>query len=305
MSRKTIHIALLLLLLVVLAVAISCGLQAVRTSSTSPEDGKSPKLYLVSPVNGNEQVLIAEPDLVSTQTCLVIATHGWFERTLWPQDLASAINKKVDSEKWLCGWFDWRKQAMVVNPTDAAKYGKDTAGPLLAKKIIRLSNNFKHIHLIGHSAGSWVINEAAKVLVSQTKAEIHLTFLDAYVPVSWDANELGDISAESNSIIWTEQYFTRDMTLGVTENLLEHALNVDLTDVTPGINDHKFPWHWYIATVTGQYAAGQRYEGETLFRRSGTVEYGFACSLEAGQDSWQASPALRPGDDPVKIEAEE
>jgi hypothetical protein len=304
MSKKKIYIALLLLLLSALAVAISCGLRAAKPPSGKQENDQSPRLYIISTVGGNEQILIAGPNLVSDQTCLVIATHGWFERTLWPQDLALAISKKVDSGKWICGWYDWRNQAMVVNPTDAAKYGKDTAGPLLGKEIVRLSENWQHIHLIGHSAGSWVINEAAKIIAKETKAEVHLTYLDAYVPTFWNEDELGEFGDDPNVAFWNEHYFTRDITLGVTEKLLKHAHNVDLTDVTPGINDHKFPWHWYHATVIGRFAPGQRYEGEKLFSRSGKVEYGFVRSLETGEGNWKTSIALKPGSEPMKIKAD-
>src|SRR3989339_686855 len=125
---------------------------------------------------------------------LVIATHGWIEHSPWPGELAKAIYEKVDANEWLCGWYDWRKQAKVINPTDAAIYARDTAGPDLAQRIINLNRDCEHIHLIGHSAGSWAISEAAKILAKKTHARLHLTFLDAYIPFGWDETQLANIS---------------------------------------------------------------------------------------------------------------
>ena len=302
MLSKKYNVLLFLLLIAILSIAISCAIQSVKSSSDRQEENLQPILYIAAPDSNSTEMLIAEPSLITNETCLVIATHGWIERTLWPQDLVLAIRGKVDCEKWICGWYDWRYQANRINPTDAAEFGKNNAGPMLGDEIVRLSKDWKHIHLIGHSAGAWVINEAAKIIAEETNATIHLTFLDAYVPTFWNEDELGCVASDPNVSCWAEHYFTRDITLTVTEKLLEHAHNVDLTDVTPGINDHKFPWHWYLATVTGKYAEGQRYEGRELFYRAQTIEYGFARSFEAGPDNWKASTALKMGINVVKIQ---
>ena len=233
---------------------------------------------------------------------IVVATHGWIEREQWPEDLALAIKNKVDVNQWLCGWFDWHNEARVINPRDAAQYARDKAGPLLAEQILKLSKNPSHIHLIGHSAGCWVISEAAKILAKETKASIHLTFLDAYVPLGWDANSLGDISAEPNITYWADHYLTQDITLKVTDCFLKHAHNVDIGDITPGLKDHRFPFHWYPATVLGKYAPKDKYSGKKLFLTSGDIEYGFARSLEAGEQNWSKSLTLPMGLEAIKIE---
>lgn len=304
MLTKKYNALLFLLLLAVLSVAISCAIQSAKSSSEKQQKNQQPVLYIATPEGNSSEMLIAEPDLVTDEACLVIATHGWIERTLWPQDLALAIKEKVDCGKWLCGWYDWRGQANRINPTDAAEFGKNNAGPMLGKEIVGLSKKWKHVHLIGHSAGAWVINEAAEIIAKETNATIHLTFLDAYVPAFWNEDELGCIASDPNVHCWAEHYFTRDITLAVTEKLLQHAHNVDLTDITPGINNHKFPWHWYLATVNGKYAAGQRYEGRELFYRAGTIEYGFIRSLESGPHNWKTSTALKMSSSEVKIEAD-
>ncbi|MBN2588241.1 MAG: alpha/beta hydrolase [Sedimentisphaerales bacterium] len=255
-----------------------------------------PVLLIISPQEN--EVSSGNPQI---QKKLVVITHGWIEDKSWPCDIATAIADKVDSDEWTCAWFDWRTQSMVLNPTDAATFAKEKAGDILAEKILELSKNFSHIHLIGHSAGSWAINEAANILSKQTNSTFHLTFLDAYVPPFWDEKELGSISNDPNITCWIEHYFTHDITLAVTEILLTNAHNVDLTDANPGINSHKFPWHWYYSTVLGKYAKDQRYEGKKLYFSDGNINYGFLRSLEAGNQNWQDSLKLTPNKKDVKI----
>jgi hypothetical protein len=272
----------------VLLLALSIQSVFALASRQSPQ----PTLFLAKEPN------LPHPDGVN----IVVATHGWIERRDWPQELALAIRKKTDPNQWLCGWFDWRPEAKVVNPRDAAQYARDTAGPLLAQQILKLSKNPKHVHLIGHSAGSWAITEAAKIIAKETQADIHLTFLDAYVPLGWDANELGNIAVEPNQVYWADHYLTQDITLKVTDCRLIHAHNVDIGDITPGIKDHKFPYHWYPATVLRRYPPKDKYAGEKFLCSSGNIDYGFARSLEAGIKNWEDSLKLPMGNKPVKLE---
>ena len=83
----------------------------------------------------------------------------------------------------------------------------------MGQNILKLSKNLRHVHLIGHSAGSWLISEAARIIAKETNASIHLTFLDAYVPLSWQQEKLGDFSVDPNVPYWADHYFTRDITL--------------------------------------------------------------------------------------------
>lgn len=285
----------LYVLIAILTTLAILGYTAIRRFfflNSTIKPSAEPALLIISPQS---------PDLPETQKKLVIITHGWVEDKTWPADIAEGMAKKVDNGEWLCGWFDWRTQAMVLNPTDAAKYAKEKAGTILAEKITALSKNFSHIHLIGHSAGSWAINEASNILAKQTKATFHLTFLDAYVPPFWDEKELGSIGSEPNITCWIEHYFTRDITLAATEVILTNAHNVDLTDVNPGINSHKFPWHWYYATIFGNYAKDRRYEGKKLYFSDGNIDYGFSRSLEAGVENWNKSTELSPNKKAVEI----
>jgi hypothetical protein len=266
-------------------------------------DDPEPTLYIAaSNPNSKLTVNIGDVNLPrADEWKIVIATHGWIEFEPWPKELAQAIRSKIDANEWLCGWFDWRKEARVINPRDAALFARDTAGKMLAEQILKLSKNPKHVHLIGHSAGCWAISEAAKILAKQTNASIHLTFLDAYVPLGWNENELGNLIAEPNTVYWADHYLTQDITLKVTDYRLTHAHNVDIGDITPGIKSHRFPFYWYPATVLGKYATDDKYDGEKLYYKSGDIEYGFARSLEAGSENWKESLKLKMGNTAVKI----
>ena len=256
-----------------------------------------PTLYIANE-NKEKPTFLAVSDVNKPARCadnLLIVTHGWLEKTTWPADLAAVIQTKVDPNEWLCGFYDWRRQADCINPTDAAKFAKETAGPRLAETILKPNPNFKHIHLIGHSAGAWLVSEAAETIAKQTTASIHLTFLDAYVPPFWNEDELGSLANDPNVTYWADHYLTRDITLGTTQKKLTHAHNIDITKADPDISDHQFAWNWYQATVTGQYAKGRKYHGKKLLCVLGETEYGFARSFEAGGANWQRSRSLKLG----------
>ncbi len=301
-------IAARLLLFILASIAISSSLMWAgdffsksqkETINQNETISSVPTLYIAS---DGTKVFVADSNLPAIDTPnIVIATHGWYEKVPWPGELAVAIKNKTDSQQWICGWFDWRGNAKVIDPIEAAQYARYIAGPMLGQKILRLSKNFRHIHLIGHSAGAWVISEAARVIAKETKTTIHLTFLDAYVPLSWQQEKLGDFSADPNTSYWADHYFTRDLTMKVTENILTYAHNVDITETTPGIYDHEFPRYWYHATVIDRYARGECYGGEKLFCRSGTIDYGFARSLEANRENWKNSVKLPLGNTAIQL----
>lgn len=239
---------------------------------------------------------------------IVVVTHGWIKkgRGGWPEDMAVAISKSVGQDNWLCGYFDWSEGARTFNATSAARYARDIAGPKLAEEIIKLNSNFRHIHLIGHSSGCWAISEAAKILADQTKANIHLTFFDAYVPAFWQESSLGDIQPTADANCWADHYYTRDYTLGWTEYDLSCAHNVDVTDIDQGIKDHNFPWKWYHATISGKYPKGYLLDDSELVSSTADIAYGFARSKEVfDPNSWRESIKLPVGNRAVKLKKKE
>ncbi len=229
---------------------------------------------------------------------LVIITHGWIDkgRRDWSEDTARQIARRTDPNEWICAFFDWEDGSKVINPEDAAKYARDIAGPRLAKAILSVAGRLEHIHLVGHSAGSWVVNSAAQILSDRIAAEIHLTFLDAFVPAFWDEDQLGKLSGPS----WNDHYYTRDLTFEVTQADLKNAHNVDITSADPWFKDHEFPWQWYYATIAGRYEHNPAEKNQPVLKFYGDREYGFARSLEAGQANWNQSLLLPKANKPVK-----
>jgi len=232
-------------------------------------------------------------------TKAVIVTHGWIDKAggSWPADMAAAISQRVDPNEWMCSFFDWAGGAAVISPVDACKYARDVAGARLAKAVLELGAEFKHVHLIAHSAGCWAIDDAAKKIADQTGAEIHLTFLDAYVPPFWDQSELGEIEAAG----WVEHYYTKDFTLAATHIDLSGAHNVDVTGIDGLVKDHKFPYRWYYATVAGRYRPTDREKDQKVVTNISGIDYGFERSLEAGERNWQKSLALKKGQKAVLL----
>lgn len=235
---------------------------------------------------------------------LVIVTHGWIEkgRGDWAEDMAKAIAGRVDANDWICGYFDWSDGAETINPTDAARFARDVAGPQLARQILKTDRNWRHIHLLGHSCGCWVVSEAAKILAKETQADVHLTFFDAYVPARWDEESLADVNASAEAEFWAEQYYTRDLTLKWTQHNLRFAHNVDISAVNGVVKDHNFPWQWYFATVSGKYPRQAFLHKGRPICVVGGLEYGFARSREAGgADSWEKSLRLPTGNEAVEL----
>jgi hypothetical protein len=231
----------------------------------------------------------------------VIVTHGWIDKAEqdWPAQMTKAIAEKVDPNEWLCASFDWRKGSVALNPVEAAEYARDIAGPRLTAALKSLPNEFKHIHIIAHSAGAWVAGSAAKTIAkAKPNTQIHLTFLDAYLPPKWSQQELGQI--DSNAPHWAEHYYSKDITMNVTDVDLANAHNVDVTKIDSWFKEHQFPYHWYLATIKGQYQRKMEQKIEVVDTLKGT-KYGFARSLEAGVSNFKKSLTLETGNKAVKL----
>ena len=235
---------------------------------------------------------------------IVVVTHGWIDKGAsgWPADIARVFVERTDPNEWVCAFFDWKGGAAVVSPVDAAKYGRDIAGPRLVAALSKLPNRFKHVHLIGHSAGAWTINSAAKLICRKmTPATLHLTYLDAYVPSGWPPADIADIAAWSpKTACYAEHYYTRDITFRATELDLPNTLNVDITAIDPWFKEHEFPYRWYCASITGGFDRFDEKKSKVVVSHEGT-EYGFARCLEAGPENWRKSLTLKKGDKAVKL----
>jgi len=263
---------------------------------------KNGNISIIDKKKSSEPNLVIDSAIKIPPDCnkLVLVTHGWVDRSKGrlSEYIADAIKQKTDSNEWLCGYFEWSDGAMIISCVDCARYARDTAGPQLAKAILALGT-FEHIHLIGHSSGCWAIDTAAKIIQAKTNSQIHLTFLDAYVPNDLDQSHLGNLNDSKTN--WVEHYYTKDITMNVTQIDLSNAFNVDITQTDPGLTEHKFPLRWYYATITGQYHKTDYRSGSKIIYECNGVDYGFARSLESGEQNWQKSLGLNENTNAIKI----
>ena len=245
-------------------------------------------------------------------TKAVIVTHGWIDKAAdyWPADIARAFRDKTDPNEWMCAYFGWKGGAAVVNPIDAVKYSRDIAGPRLARSFLALWKSMDiesrptHVHLIAHSAGTWAATTAARDIFKKTGASIHLTLHDAYIPLTWDPDPLGDFGYTGNAAKaghYVEHYYTGDITADVTQENLKNAHNIDLSIIDGVIKEHHFPYKWYIATITGKYRKRDHEKNNPVITGFKGLDYGFARSLEAGAENYKKSLKLKTNNKAVKI----
>jgi hypothetical protein len=116
--------------------------------------------------------------------------------------------------------------------TEAGRIG-DCLGAALA--------GHQRIHFVTHSLGAWAVDQAADVLTPKGK-KTHLTFMDAYVPGSARASDLGDNATYAEHFVsmpnsgWTWH----------TNEPLPEAHNFEVTNDTRLLwAEHGWPIQWY------------------------------------------------------------
>jgi pimeloyl-ACP methyl ester carboxylesterase len=176
--------------------------------------------------------------------------NGWESRA---RLIAETIVRNQIPGGWEIVVWDWRKNEETgvdqtprppiwnkefLNQANIAYKAAKGEGDKLANVIDQFSI-YEHIHLIGHSAGGKLINEAAQTLSelkNQKNAEkpfIHLTFLDSYTPNNED--RIGDDSygyLPDYPNHFAEHYV--DRSLPFTDAILRNAFNFDSIVKTPG-----------------------------------------------------------------------
>lgn len=261
----------------------------------------TPKNKSVTDPNIVRQLKISIP-----KTCdkAVIVTHGWIDKGAgdWPADMAKAFRDKTNPDEWMSLYFDWENGATIASPIDAALYAQDIAGPRLAKAFLSLlgpAQQLKHVHLVGHSAGSWVITTAAQIIADQTGAQIHLTLLDAYLPPKWDEKKLGMIVSDPPPYV--EHYYTKDITMNVTQADLTAAHNVDITEIDQLIKTHEYPYKWYAATITGKFRKKDYVVDKKIITKCNDIEYGYERSLQSSPENFKKSLTLEKANKAIRI----
>ncbi|MES2216722.1 MAG: formylglycine-generating enzyme family protein [Patescibacteria group bacterium] len=245
------------------------------------------------------------PTKGSGKDSLVVVTHGWevFITSLLPPDISwvdgmsNSINSYLTGHSlnnWQVYGYKWVDGAWKVNPQDALNNGKQE-GKILGNYIA--SQGWTHVHLIGHSAGAGLIQAASeRIKAISPSTTVHCTFLDAFVGF-----DKAGIANYGNGANWSDNYFTRDsltsLTGPYTEGPLDHAYNVDVTQLDPNkvgstkfrssatglmepcyktLPTHEGPHIVYNNTITGSVTADYAGFGFPLSEEGGNWSYALA-----------------------------
>lgn len=184
----------------------------------------------------NEQSL---PANVNGAKNLVFITHGWnSDGNTWVTELKDLIEDKSGNE-WQVIAFDWSEYAGTGWALYPLTYSGDepqgayiNAGTIgdCVGYLLALRGGYEKIHFIAHSAGSNLIEHAAKWVknVSSPRSVIYSTFLDPYYP-------------------YPTKIVTSD---GTTRKIAPYGRNADFSeayvDMRPMITDVNIPTDLYL-----------------------------------------------------------
>jgi len=235
----------------------------------------------------------------SSQVSLVVVTHGFLPSLTgpppmpaWVTTLANCI--QADAPSWSVTALDWRDSAWGINPELALTTG-GIVGSLYGQQLAQ--KQWQRVHLIGHSAGSAVIQAIADQLRSSPSPPvIQMTFLDPYLGMFLE--ESGFYGQNAN---WADCYFTQDRTGGFTSGNVSHAYNVDV--------DWADPNRWLVDYGSSQVAFSTHEYSHDFYIKSVTntdpewcgKDYGFRLSAEGGGEANQASHPVGNGGNPTVL----
>lgn len=233
---------------------------------------------LTDGANGNQPTQISTappPTKPPAVDSLVIVTHGFepfgiLNDVSWVNSMADAIRSHAPAN-WLVIPYTWEGQAWVT--PGFALINARIQGGLYAKQLAQ--QNWQHVHLIGHSAGSAFVEAAAKTFKELSPSTtVHSTFLDPYLSFFQVGASVYGANAD-----WADCYFAQDATGNFTKGPLANAYSVDVTWVDPNkevspiycasstagstpplldqvcgqraTSSHSYPHDFYLATING------------------------------------------------------
>ena len=294
-------------------------------------DSEVQQLYSVGNSLGNTTASVSQPTQISLNSpspasgvdSLVLVTHGvepfydiggknLFGDISWITNMANSIRAQVPSN-WEVRTLDWTTVSQATEP-DVVSLAGIVGGHLYGSQLAQ-QRNWKHVHLIAHSAGSSVIEAIASELkAANPSVIIHETFLDPYLGSLHQLQSYFGYSSD-----WLDNYFAANGLSLWTNAKLPHANNVDVSwldsadityvtnywspsgmaDTTPATiyeqqipvgvqayvsSSHGWPHDFYQATITGGLA--------------NTSGYGFPLSEEDGWNNFASYPE---NNDPVVL----
>jgi hypothetical protein len=281
----------------------------VEYVSFSPAGAAAPQAVRTPPTPITQQPVCANAigpsDPAKTKKGLVFMVHGWkSDVNAWALALESDIRLRIHelqsagridpSVQWFTCAYDWRFLAETVLPITAYAY-TDSLGTTVGNAIATFE--FDYIHFIAHSAGSNLVDKAARVIQDSAKKKpevINITFLDAYAPLN-SKSTYGSIAD------WAEHYVDKRDLAGIlasTNMDLQSAFNFDITaldDRRPAcqdiICDHAWPYVWYGDSVTHSpfftYGWHTTVESGATSPRFGTPGFGRGGSCVLSESSFE------------------
>jgi len=241
---------------------------------------------------------------------LVIVTHGFepfgiLNDVSWVNAMADAIRSHAPAN-WLVIPYTWEGQAWVT--PGFALINARIQGGVYAKQLAQ--QNWQHVHLIGHSAGSAFVEAAAKAFKEVSPSTtVHSTFLDPYLSFFQVGASVYGANAD-----WADCYFAQDATGNFTKGPLANAYSVDVTWADP--NKQVSPIYCSSSTagstpplldqICGQRATSSHgYPHDFYFATIGGTApgcasgYGFAMSKESG--GWNNRGNFPVGNQPLVL----
>ena len=261
------------------------------------------------------------PMSANRKTDLILVTHGWEGNVAWGTTAPTALEQvaagmsafaasdpAIDSH-WdvvVMDWSEFAKTGLDPGPDEAARRASQI-GQSLANWMAEGSMAYTNIHLLGHSAGAWLIDGVADRLRELGYAtDIQLTFFDAFVPPSLVSTE--GFPGAYNHATRAEQYVDVRWSpvLQHTNVRLPNAVNINVTDLDPWPwrlpgTVHDWPHTWYLSTLDDPTA--ERAYGWGFVRSPLYCEYaGVSPSLAPlGPNDWLDLPSGRLRANPLRV----
>lgn len=252
---------------------------------------------------------------------LIVLVHGCCTdvNSIWEwydlrNKMAEALSKQGDGREWelvVWEWYKDRQSGEVRTPVPPEgiyklaflQYAKiaythaTVAGRGLAQ-VIDKNVGYRYIHLIGHSAGAKVINEAALQLAVKKNRRgierpfVHVTFLDAFTP---EGDEYGAMPNNFLPHVF-EHYFHNGLLY--TDLEMQRVVNYDISEWGSAkaceMRDfgHHWPRYWYERSVREQDGYGFPLSikiaegGEEVFHAEGAP----ACRLKGRESRCYRAP---------------
>jgi uncharacterized delta-60 repeat protein len=264
------------------------------------------KVYVYPAFEGVPQD--GEDSLVVITHGLTLFGRGFDEQREWLRDMQREIDLKSPSN-FLVTAYEWEEESSGT-PFEVKSFA-ELVGPGVGEQIVNKGGivsggRWKHVHLIGHSAGCALIHEASRIIRERTpETIIHNTFLDPYTGIKDGGREEYGKHAD-----WSDHYFAYDGTdyvAGRTSGTLANAYNVDVTALDPGAEPVVVHVRGPI-NYTTTAAAGSSHAWARLFYQQSIADnpspdffgHGFALSAEAG--AWPLPANRYPkGQPPAKL----